>query len=298
MKSNKTTALLMLLVFLLVVSVVIIFLTGLDRPTSTSNPYQNVTSTAVPTVAVETPEPTPTPEAAPTPSAAPTNAPVYYPPSTSMPSETASPVRTSTPPPAGVSVPSGTGATSAASNNAGTATAATPIPGADANMLPAQDLIPIVPGANTAPSGNADASGNNASVIPTGTSLGSGSFRSDSGTSINIHADWNAVVSGTNTVDITVTAYVDSYSLYTTASPDVLNIAVDGQYFSLASPAIEIPTTTTPVSTKINSRTVTVTLSGGETRNIPVEVLWHYRGTYGGTYLDSIECGGNITLSR
>ena len=298
MKSNKTTALLMLLVFLLVVSVVIIFLTGLDRPTSTSNPYQNVTSTAVPTVAVETPEPTPTPEAAPTPSAAPTNAPVYYPPSTSMPSETASPVRTSTPPPAGVSVPSGTGATSATSNNAGTAAAATPIPGADANMLPAQDLIPIVPGANTAPSGNTDASGNNASVIPTGTSLGSGSFRSDSGTSINVHADWNAVVSGTNTVDITVTAYVDSYSLYTTASPDVLNIAVDGQYFSLASPAIEIPTTTTPVSTKINSRTVTVTLSGGETRNIPVEVIWQYRGTYGGTYLDAIECGGNITLSR
>ena len=298
MKSNKTTALLMLLVFLLVVSVVIIFLTGLDRPTSTSNPYQNVTSTAVPTVAVETPEPTPTPEAAPTPSAAPTNAPVYYPPSTSMPSETASPVRTSTPPPAGVSVPSGTGATTATSGSAGTAAASTPIPGADANMLPAQDLIPIVPGANTAPSGSADASGNNASVIPTGTSLGSGSFRSDSGTSINIHADWNAVVSGTNTVDITVTAYVDSYSLYTTASPDVLNIAVDGQYFSLASPAIEIPTTTTPVSTKINSRTVTVTLSGGETRNIPVEVLWHYRGTYGGTYLDSIECGGNITLSR
>ena len=298
MKSNKTTALLMLLVFLLVVSVVIIFLTGLDRPTSTSNPYQNVTSTAVPTVAVETPEPTPTPEATPTPTNAPTNAPVYYPPSTSMPSETASPVRTSTPPPAGVSVPSGTGATSATSNNAGTAVAATPIPGADANMLPAQDLIPIVPGANTAPSGNADASGNNASVIPTGTSLGSGSFRSDSGTSINVHADWNAVVSGTNTVDITVTAYVDSYSLYTTASPDVLNIAVDGQYFSLASPAIEIPTTTTPVSTKINSRTVTVTLSGGETRDIPVEVLWHYRGTYGGTYLDSIECGGNITLSR
>ena len=297
MKSNKTTALLMLLVFLLVVSVVIIFLTGLDRPASTSNPYQTVTATAVPTVAVETPEPTPTPEATPTPTPVPTNAPVYYPPSTSMPSETAQPVRTSTPPPAGVSVPSGTG-TATTSINTGTAAAdSTPIPGADANMLPAQDLIPIVPGANTAASGNAD-TGNAASVIPTGTSLGSGTFRSDSGTSINIHADWTALVSGPNTVDITVTAYVDSYSLYTTASPDVLNIAVDGQYFSLASPAIEIPTTPQPVFTKINSRTVTVTLSGGETRNIPVEVIWQYRGTYGGTYLDAIECGGNITLSR
>lgn len=298
MKSNKTTALLMLLVFLLVVSVVIIFLTGLDRPATGSNPYQNVTATAVPTVAVETPEPTPTPDATPTPTPVPTNAPVYYPPSTSMPSETASPVRTSTPPPAGVSVPSGTGAATTSGNTGTAAATPSPIPGADANMLPAQELIPIVPGANTAPSGTADASGNSASVIPTGTSLGSGTFRSDSGTSINIHADWNAVVSGTNTVDITVTAYVDSYSLYTTASPDVLNIAVDGQYFSLASPAIEIPTTTQPISTKINSRTVTVTLSGGETRNIPVEVIWHYRGTYGGTYLDSIECGGNITLSR
>ena len=297
MKSNKTTALLMLLVFLLVVSVVIIFLTGLDRPASTSNPYQNVTATAVPTVAVETPEPTPTPEATPTPTPVPTNAPVYYPPSTSMPSQTAQPVSTATPPPAGVSVPSGTGAATTSTNTGTAAAASTPIPGADANMLPAQDLIPIVPGANTAASGNADA-GNAASVIPTGTSLGSGTFRSDSGTSINIHADWSALVSGPNTVDITVTAYVDSYSLYTTASPDVLNIAVDGQYFSLASPAIEIPTTTQPVSTKINSRTVTVTLSGGETRNIPVEVIWQYRGTYGGTYLDAIECGGNITLSR
>ena len=297
MKSNKTTALLMLLVFLLVVSVVIIFLTGLDRPASTSNPYQNVTATAVPTVAVETPEPTPTPEATPTPTPVPTNAPVYYPPSTSMPSETAQSVRTSTPPPAGVSVPSGTGAATTSTSTGTAAAASTPIPGADANMLPAQDLIPIVPGANTAASGNADA-GNAASVIPTGTSLGSGTFRSDSGTSINIHADWTALVSGPSTVDITVTAYVDSYSLYTTASPDVLNIAVDGQYFSLASPAIEIPTTTQPVSTKINSRTVTITLSGGDTRAIPVEVIWHYRGTYGGTYLDSIECGGNITLSR
>ena len=78
MKSNKTTALLMLLVFLLVVSVVIIFLTGLDRPASTSNPYQNVTATAVPTVAVETPEPTvevtppPTPTPTPTPTPEPT----------------------------------------------------------------------------------------------------------------------------------------------------------------------------------------------------------------------------------
>ncbi len=291
MKSNRTTALLMLLVFLLVVSVVIIFLTGLDRPTSTDNPYQNVTSTAVPTIAVETPEPTPSEEPSPTPTTPPTTAPVYYPPSTAMPSQTAQPVKTATPPPGGVSVPSEAGTATA-----NTAAASTPVPGADSNMLPAQELIPVVPGANTA--GSAGADGTGAPVIPVGTSLGSGTFRSDSGTSLNIHADWTALVSGTNTVDITVTAYVDSYSLYTTATPEALGIAIDGQYVSLASPAIDIPTTTQPVSTRINNRTVTVNLSGGETRTIPVEVVWNFRGTYGGTNLDSIECGGNITLSR
>ena len=292
MKSARTTALLMLLVFLLVVSVVIIFLTGLDRPTQTDNPYQNVTSTAVPTVAVETPAPTAEVETpAPAPSVASTSAPVYYPPSTSMPSQTAQPVSTATPPPAGVSVPSGSGATTTTAS----AASPSPVPGADSNMLPAQDLIPVVPGATVNGTGTDTA---DASVIPAGTSLGSGTFRSDSGASINIHADWTALVRNPNTVEITITAYVDSYSLFTTATPEALNISVDGQYISLASPAIEIPTTTTPVATLINDHTFTVSLTGGETRSIPVEVVWNYRGTYGSVYLDTIECGGNITLSR
>ena len=293
MKNNRTTALLMLLVFLLVVSVVIIFLTGLDRPTSTDNPYQNVTSTAVPTVAVETPEPTAEVET-PAPSVSPTSAPVYYPPSTAMPVQTARPVSTSTPPPAGVSVPSGAGATTTA------AATPTPIPGADSNMLPVEELIPVVPGATVNGTGTEGGSGTSGdlTVIPTGTTLGSGTFRSDSGAAINIHADWSALVRNPNTVDITVTTYVDSYSLFTTASPEALNVSVDGQYTSLASPAIEIPTTTSQVTTLINSHTFTVNLIGGETRSIPVEVVWNYRGSYGNVYLDTIECGGNITLSR
>ena len=291
MKSNRTTALLMLLVFLLVVAVVIIFLTGLDRPTNTGNPYENVTSTALPSVAVETPEPSVEPEPSAAPTVAPTsNVPVYYPPSTSMPAQTATPVTTAS--------PSGTGNTGTGGGGAAvpTPTPSAAIPGADPNMLPAEDLIPVVPGAN---GGSGTEGGDSApALIPTGTSLGNGTFRSDSGTSINIHADWNALVSGQNTVDVTITAYVDSYSLMTTASPEALNIAIDGQYISLASPTIDIPTTVNQVTTLINNRTFTIPLTGGETRSIPVEVVWNYRGTYGGTYLDTIECGGNITLSR
>ena len=280
MKSNRTTALLMLLVFLLVVAVVIIFLTGLDRPSRSDNPYENVTVSAAPSIEIETPEPTPEPTVAPT-----SSVPVYYPPVTDSTTQTQRPVTTAAPPASAAQAPAGTPEPTA-----------TPIPGADNNMLPAQDLIPIVPGVTENSDTGTDAA--SANLIPTGTSLGSGTFRSDSGTSINIHADWNAVVSGANTVDITVTAFVDSYSLFTTASPEALNIAVDGKYVSLASPAIEIQNTAGQVSTLINNRTFTTSLSGGETRNIPIDVVWNYRGTYGGTYLETIECGGTITLSR
>lgn len=289
MKSNRTTALLMLLVFFLVVAVVIIFLTGLDRPSRSDNPYENVTVSAVPNVEVETPEPTPSA----TPAVAPTSSvPVYYPPSTASPSQTQRPVTTA--------APSG-GGTGNASVPVPSEATPTPIPGADSNMLPAQDLIPIVPGVNdntAAGQTSGDTAAEPSNLIPVGTSLGSGTFRSDSGTSINIHADWTAVVSGADTVDVTVTVFVDSYSLFTTASPEALNISVDGKYVSLASPAIEIQGNAGQVSTLINNRSFPISLSGGEKRTIPIEVIWNYRGTYGNVYLETIECGGTITLSR
>ncbi len=96
----------------------------------------------------------------------------------------------------------------------------------------------------------------------------------------------------------TVTVYADCYSLYTTATPGALNIAVDGQYVSLASPAIERDGTAGAGSVEINSRTFTVPLISGAHREIPLDVAWLYRGSYSGVNLDTIECGGNISLNR
>ena len=142
MKNNRTTALLMLLVFLLVVAVVIIFLTGLDRNSSSGNPYENVTVTTQPEAPVETPEATPVP------TTAPTSAPVYYPPTTAAPVHTATPVQ-------------GGGAGQAAIPAQAATPAPTPTPVTaieDGGILPVQQLIPVVPGvndgANTGDAGN------------------------------------------------------------------------------------------------------------------------------------------------
>ena len=265
MKNNRTTALLMLLVFLLVVAVVIIFLTGLDRHSSIDNPYENVTVTSTPETPAETPAPTPT--------TVPTTAPVYYPPSTATPVQTAAPVSTAAPAPAATPTPTPTPVTSLE----------------DGGILPAQQLVPVVPGATT------DGDG---STIPTGTVIGSGQFRSDTGTALNIHADWTASVSDPQSVNVTVTVYADHYSLITYATPGALQVSVDGQYVSLGSPAIENDGTTGLATTQINSHTFKVPLTSGDIRTIPVQVVWQYRGTYSGVDLPTIECGGNITVTR
>ena len=268
MKNNRTIALLMLLVFLLVVAVVIIFLTGLDRHSTSDNPYENVTVTSTPEMPAETPEPAPT--------TAPTSAPVYYPPSTAAPVQTAAPVSTAAP------------ASAATPTPAPTPTPVTALE--DGGILPAKDLIPVVPGATIT-----DGDGN---TIPSGTVIGSGQFRSDTGTALNIHADWTAAISNPQTVDVTVTVYADHYSLVTYATPGALQVSVDGQYVSLGSPAIENDGTAGLTTTQINSHTFQVPLTSGDIRTIPVQVVWQYRGTYSGVDLPTIECGGNITVTR
>ena len=289
MKNNRTTALLMLLVFFLVVAVVIIFLTGLERNSTRENPYENVTATAAPVpTAAETPAVSPSAA----PSAVPTTAPVYYPPSTAAPVQTAKPVTTASPSGTGT----GTG-TAPAATSTPTPTPATGEPG----MLPAEQLIPVVPGATPASgdgsTGEASGGAPSVSTIPVGTVIGRGVFRSDTGTALNIHADWSATISGEQTVDITVAVYADHYTLFTTATPGALNISVDRQYVSLASPAIDY-SSNLAASTQINSHSFTVSLASGEIRDVPVQVVWMYRGTYSGVELPTVECGGNITISR
>ena len=282
MKNSRTTALLMFLVFLLVAAVVIIFLTGLDSGARRNNLVTGVGDSTV-NAETPTPTPTPTPTIAATPQATilPTTAPTYYAPAaTQQAQQTARPVTTATPPPAAASTPTPSPSPTVYTEDG--------VP-----MLPASELIPATP----APEDEGTLVLTPITPLSEGTVLGSGSFRSNTGTSLNIHTDWVAVVSGESTVKVTVSAYVDHYSLFTSASPDVLGLGLDGQYASLSSPLIEYDGNVQK-STFINSQEFTVNLAGGQTRNLTLEASWLYRGTYGGVSIDVIECGGTITLSR
>lgn len=143
-------------------------------------------------------------------------------------------------------------------------------------------------------------------VAPAQTVLASGSFRSQTGTYLNIVADWDAKSVDANRVEITVTVSTESYALHTVPLSRTLNISLDGQYVSLDVPGITYPNDGTeypPLAKNLlGSYTYTVELPANSSRALALQVEWHFNGSYTGPggvqELYVLECGGTINLSR
>ena len=129
---------------------------------------------------------------------------------------------------------------------------------------------------------------------PVGTVLGSGTFKSTTGTWLDLRADWTAVSSGDTQVQITVVVSIDSYSLHLAAVPKSVNLSLGGQFVSLDGPAVDYDGRAA-LNTVLGTKTFTLDRSAAP---YSLAVEWHFGGTYGGTPLDVIECGGTISLSE
>ena len=130
-----------------------------------------------------------------------------------------------------------------------------------------------------------------------GDSLGSGSFKSDTGLPINLRADWSVKTVSASQVEVTIKVSVDSYAIHLQAVPYAVKLNVNGEYVSMDAPAVDYDGSAA-TNTVFGSKTFTVNLSSGSSANIPVAVEWHFGGTYGGEQIDVIECGGTISVSR
>ena len=119
----------------------------------------------------------------------------------------------------------------------------------------------------------------------------SGSFRSDTGTYLNLLVDWSAVSSGEDTVALTVKYSAESYSIFTAASPGNLALSVGGRMYTASCPEISYDgadLTVTPLAT------FTVEVPRG---TAALNAVWHFKGSYSGTELDDITAEAALNLN-
>ena len=117
-----------------------------------------------------------------------------------------------------------------------------------------------------------------------------GSFRSDTGTYLNLVAEWAASDSGGESVTLRVLLSAESYSFNTSALYNSLQLTVNGTTYSANSPEVSY---TGDALTRTPLAEFAVELPRG---TATVEAVWHYKGSYSGTELEDITASATISL--
>ena len=137
-----------------------------------------------------------------------------------------------------------------------------------------------------------------ATPVPVGQAIGSGTFRSDTGVPMNVRAEWEALLLDESHVGVRVKVYLESYSLQIQNSRNAVNVSVGDSYVSADTPAVEIDDNANIHSSLLATTEHVVPLAGGQSKTFPVQVQYLFRGTYFRQEIDTVECGGVISLSR
>lgn len=128
-----------------------------------------------------------------------------------------------------------------------------------------------------------------------GETLGSGSFSSSYGLGIDLCIDWSVVTLNADEVSVSIRVSVLSGALYSQPMP--LGINVGGQYVTITANAVSYDSNALAYNT-LGSQTFTVSCPSGQTTSIPVQASWNFAGSYGGTEIPVLECGGYISVTR
>lgn len=124
-----------------------------------------------------------------------------------------------------------------------------------------------------------------------GETLASGSFSSNTGTDLNLFINWTAQSAGEGKVTLRVDVSTTSYSFQTDALPYSIVVDIGGNPVTVDSAAVNYDGETIAVSPLASYQTE---LSTGQT--VDITVRWNYRGSYGGTELETITASGSASF--
>ena len=116
----------------------------------------------------------------------------------------------------------------------------------------------------------------------------SGSFRSDTGTGMNLKVDWRTYSDENGARKLRVDVSTVSYSFFIAAQYRSIVLTVDGKTYTADCPGGSYDGET-PVETPMASFTVDAPTAAG-----PASVVWHYNGTYSGKELNDITAAGTV----
>ena len=122
-----------------------------------------------------------------------------------------------------------------------------------------------------------------------GKEIASGSFRSDTGTYLNLVADWSAVTVNDNSYKLTIVLYLESYSL-DVGERRGNTLTVNGKEYSFISDPIEIEEGFN--KTKIYVWSEELPLSS---QSFDLKACWNFRGSYSGKDMEVVELSGSYT---
>ena len=125
--------------------------------------------------------------------------------------------------------------------------------------------------------------------------LMSGSFDSDTGTTLNTHTEWAVTRSQSGALVMEVRIYVRSYTLGIGPRSGV--VTINGTAYSFRSEALSIESNDSPTETLIYSASQELYLNSGELLTVPISVTWNYNGVYSGNDIKSITSETSVTVT-
>ena len=122
----------------------------------------------------------------------------------------------------------------------------------------------------------------------------SGSVRTDTGTRLNLVADWSCVSVNSGKAKLTITLSLESYSLFVGERP-YNTLTINGNTITFHTPSIESECNDT-ISTPIYTWTETLPLSEDGKLSLDIAAEWFFAGVYSGVELDSLRLETRIEL--
>ena len=106
----------------------------------------------------------------------------------------------------------------------------------------------------------------------------SGDFNTTTGTNLNMSVKWTAVSKNDETVTLTATAYIYSYTMHYGSTTGTMSI--NGISKSFVSNSINYDNTDKLQEVKLCTMSVDLPIAVGESVSIPVSATWDFNGTY------------------